>query len=132
MCLILACVHQAYRTFYPILGSQPLAAAVSREWHPGARIVVDGQYSDASSVGFYTGQPLYMLNGRVNNLWYGSLFADAPHRFEDDASFAHLWYGTGQVFFITGRPEIVKTLVAGGAHVVASTSGRSVLVNHPD
>jgi hypothetical protein len=131
MCLILGCVHQAYRTFYPILGSQPLAAAISRDWRPGALIVVDGQYSDASSVGFYTGQPLYMLNGRVNNLWYGSLFADAPHRFEDDASFAHLWYGPQQVFFITGRPGVVKTLVDGGGRIIASTSGRSVLVNHP-
>ena len=81
MCLVLACVHQAYKIFYPILGSEPLAAAIQRDWHPGAQIVVDGQYSDASSVGFYSGQPLYLLNGRVNNLWYGSLFADAPHRF---------------------------------------------------
>ena len=113
----------------PILGSQPLATAITRNWHPGARIVVDGQYSDASSVGFYTGQPLYMLNGRVNNLWYGSLFADAPPRFEDDASFGRLWHGPQQVFFITGRPEVEKTLVAGGAHVIASTGGRSVLVN---
>jgi dolichyl-phosphate-mannose-protein mannosyltransferase len=130
MCLILGCVHQAYRTFYPILGSQPLAAAISRDWRPGAVIVVDGQYSDASSIGFYTGQPLYMLNGRVNNLWYGSLFADAPRRFEDDASFAHLWYGPQQVFFITDRPGVVKTLMDGGARIIASTSGRSVLVNH--
>lgn len=132
MCLVLACVHSAYKTFYPILGSEPLAAAINQQFRPGDKIVIDGQYSVASSVGFYTGQPLYMLNGRVNNLWYGSLFADAPHRFEDNASFAKLWSGSGRIFFVTdSADDATKLLESKGGYVIAQYAGKSVLSNRP-
>ncbi|MFZ0662206.1 MAG: glycosyltransferase family 39 protein [Acidobacteriaceae bacterium] len=132
MCLVLASVHSAFKTFYPILGSKPLAVAINKQFRPGDRIVIDGQYSLASSVGFYTRQPLYMLNGRVNNLWYGSLFADAPHRFENDASFAKLWSGPTRIFFVTDSPEDAKKLrQSKGAYVVAVYAGKSVLSNRP-
>lgn len=132
MCLVLGAVHSAYKTFYPILGSEPLAAAINQQFHPGDKIVIDGQYSVASSVGFYTGQPLYMLNGRVNNLWYGSLFADAPHRFEDDASFAKLWSGPGRIFFVTdSQQDAAKLLQTKGGYVIAQYAGKSVLSNRP-
>jgi 4-amino-4-deoxy-L-arabinose transferase-like glycosyltransferase len=130
MCLVLTCVHAAYKIFYPILGSEPLAIAINQHFQPGDLIVIDGQYSDASSVGFYTGQPLYMLNGRVNNLWYGSLFADAPHRFEDDASFAKLWNSSQRVFFITDKPQDIHKFDAEThAWQIVSTSGKTVLSN---
>lgn len=132
MCLVLMCVHAAYRTFYPILGSEPLAEVINHQWQSGDLIVIDGQYSDASSVGFYTEQPLYMLNGRVNNLWYGSLFADAPHRFEDDASFAKLWSGSQRVFFITDKPGKWTSLASqGGLWTLYSYAGKSILSNRP-
>jgi len=101
MCAVIACVHQGLRIFYPILGSEPLAEAIRQQWKPGDTVVFDGQISNGSSINFYLGEPVYMLNGRVNNLWYGSLYADAPHRFETTDSFLRLWQGSGRIFFVT-------------------------------
>jgi hypothetical protein len=119
-------------SFYPILGSEPLAKAINQQLRPGDKIVIDGQYSLASSIGFYTGQPLYMLNGRVNNLWYGSLFADAPHRFEDDASFAKLWSGPTRIFFVIEDPDSAKKFEQSkGGYLIAEYAGKFVLSNRP-
>jgi len=74
MVLFIECAHVALSVFYPLLGSQPLAAAILREYQPGEVIVSDGEYSLTSSVNFYTGVQESILNGRINGLWYGSLF----------------------------------------------------------
>jgi 4-amino-4-deoxy-L-arabinose transferase-like glycosyltransferase len=131
MCGVLASVHEGLRIFYPILGSEPLAEAIQRHWTLDARIVIDGEYSNGDSINFYTGQPVYMLNGRVNNLWFGSLYADAPHRFEDDASFLDLWQGRSTIFFVTHdlrRTQQWQTIH--GGHLIGSSGGKYVLQNH--
>ncbi len=131
MCGVLGSVHAGLQVFYPILGSRPLAAALDRQWHEGDRIVIDGEYSNASSLNFYTHHPLSMLNGRVNNLWYGSLYADAPNRFEDDASFDALWTGAGRVFFVThSDTRTTAWQRSHGGAIVAASGGKFVLLNH--
>ena len=131
MCGVLASVHEGLRIFYPILGSEPLAVAIEQHWHPGDRIVLDGEYSNSGSINFYTGQPIYMLNGRVNNLWFGSLYADAPNRFEDDASFLRLWSGPGRVYFVThDRTRTALWMAAHGGELIASSGGKYVVLNH--
>ena len=130
MLLVLSSAHRGLDVFYPILGSEPLAAVVNQNWQPDAQIVLDGEYSLASSLNFYTGHPLYMLNGRIDNLWYGSLFPDAPNRFYDDASFAPLWGGPRRIFVVTMKPERVAQLTAGGGRQLAFSGGKYLLVNH--
>jgi hypothetical protein len=133
MCAVLWCVHLGLATFYPILGSGPLADAINQRLKPNDLIVLDGEYSNGSSINFYTRHPVYMLNGRVNNLWYGSLFADAPHRFEDDQSFGQLWRGKERVFFVTHDERRTKIWQQEkGGVLVASSSGKFVLSNQPD
>jgi len=133
MVVFLYAVHLSLGTFSPVLGSKPLAVAIAHEYRPGDTVVVDGEYSLASSVNFYTGIQLHMLNGRVNDLWYGSLFSDSPKLFEDDASFARLWLGSGRIFFITfdeGGVRKLKRLQANYYEVIHSGS-KSVFSNRP-
>ena len=54
---LLTCVHSAFVKFNPILSSHDLAVAIQKEFRPGDVIVVDGQYSEASTLNFYTGIP---------------------------------------------------------------------------
>lgn len=130
MCGVLGSVHEGLRIFYPILGSEPLARVIQQHWDPAARIVIDGEYSNGDSINFYTGQPVYMLNGRVNNLWYGSLYADAPHRFEDDASFLALWNSSTPVFFVTHDAKRTQEWQAThGGTLIGSSGGKYVLQN---
>ena len=106
-------VHVALGIFYPVLGSKALADVVHREYQAGDVVVCDGEYANASSVNFYTGIPLRILNGRENALWYGSYFSDAPKIFDDDSSFQKLWRSPQRVFFLTSDahgPEKVRTM----------------------
>src|SRR5208337_4425681 len=52
MVLFIECVHVALSVFYPLLGSQPPATAILREYQPGEVIVSDGEYSLTSSINF--------------------------------------------------------------------------------
>jgi 4-amino-4-deoxy-L-arabinose transferase-like glycosyltransferase len=110
MVILFQAVHMALTVFSPVLGSKPLAMAIKKQLQPGDLIVVNGAYSVASSVNFYTGAQLHMLNGRFNDLWYGSLFPDSPPVFEDDTSFAKLWLGPGRVFFFAANAKGVEKL----------------------
>jgi len=133
MVILFQAVHMALTVFSPVLGSKPLGMAIKKQYQPGDLIVVNGAYSVASSVNFYTGAQLHMLNGRFNDLWYGSLFPDSPQVFEDDASFAKLWAGPVRVFFVdinaTGV-EKLKTLPA-PYYEVARSGEKRVYSNRP-
>jgi 4-amino-4-deoxy-L-arabinose transferase-like glycosyltransferase len=133
MVVFLFAVHLALGTFYPTLGSKPLALAINREFRSGDTIVVDGTHSQASSINFYTGKQLHMLNARTDNLWYGSLFPDSPAVFENNSSFQKLWQGAGRVFFVVYDPSGKAKLEALRSPIfeIAKSGGKTVYSNHP-
>jgi 4-amino-4-deoxy-L-arabinose transferase-like glycosyltransferase len=133
MAVLFYAVHVALTTFSPVLGSKPLAIAIEKEYRPGDMIIVDGAYSAASSINFYTGVQLHMLNGRYNDLWFGSLFPDSPPVFEDDASFEKLWRGPGRVFFIARNAKSIDKLkpLAAPYYEVARSGEKAVYSNRP-
>jgi len=103
MVVLLACVHSSFGTFSPILSSYDLAEAVRKQFRPGDVIVIDGEYSDASTLNFYTGIQIHVLHEPSGNLWYGAKFPDAPRIFETQSSLAALWKGPGEVFLWTDQ-----------------------------
>ncbi len=132
MLVSLQCVHRALVTFAPILSSRTLAMAVAERYRPGDTIVVNGAYEDASTLNFYGNLPLHVLNSRENgDLYCGSLFPDSPAVFEDDASLAKLWQGTGRVFVFTPQTEIPPLLQRTGYLTVAHSGGKLILANRP-
>ena len=98
---LLLATHRALEIFSPVLSSKALAQEIEANWEPGAVIEDNGDYEAASSVNFYTHRQIRILNGRCNNIWYGSKFPDAPPIFDDDASFERLWKSNQRVFLIT-------------------------------
>jgi 4-amino-4-deoxy-L-arabinose transferase-like glycosyltransferase len=133
MVVFLFAVHLSLGTFYPALGSKPLALAINREFRSGDTIVIDGTHSQASSINFYTGQQLHMLNARTDNLWYGSLFPDSPAVFEDNSSFQKLWQGPMRVFFVAYDAAGKAKLDALGIPIfeIARSGGKTVYSNRP-
>lgn len=129
--VFLECVHISIGVFAPVLGSKPLAVAIELQLQPGEVIVCDGEYANASSVNFYTRQQMFILNGRINGLWYGSLFPDAPRIFLDDEQFAQMWTGPGRVYFVTGDEKkqgyLEKKL--GAFYPLAKAGGKFVFSN---
>jgi 4-amino-4-deoxy-L-arabinose transferase-like glycosyltransferase len=131
MCAFVECAHVALGVFAPVLGSQPLAAAIQRQIQPGEQIVCDGEYSNASSVNFYTGKQMLIFNGRINGLWYGSLFPDAAPIFIEDTQLASTWTGPGRVYFVTGQEDRRAYLEKiAPVYELARAGGKFVFTNH--
>jgi len=130
MVLFIECAHVAMSVFYPVLGSQPLATAIQRTLRPGEQIICDGEYAGASSVNFYTGKQMLIYKGRINGLWFGSLFPDAPPIFLEDPQLTELWTGTNRIYFVTGKEDRKKFLAKlGPVYELAKSGGKYVLTN---
>lgn len=125
---LLACVHSAFVQFNPILSSHDLAAAIQKEFRPGDVIVVDAQYSQASTLNFYTGIPLHVLQEPSGNLWFGAKFPDAPALFETQESLAKLWRGPQRVFVWSDQDD-PKELQSLPHFVFARRGGKTIFTN---
>lgn len=130
MLLFLQCAHQGLVIFAPVLSSKSLSLALERVYKPGDVVVVNGAYEDGSTLNFYGHFQLHVINSRENgNLYYGSLFPDAPKIFENDASFQRLWDGNQRVFLWTEATEIPAPVVKSGYFQIARSGGKYILSN---
>jgi 4-amino-4-deoxy-L-arabinose transferase-like glycosyltransferase len=132
MCLFIECAHVALGVFAPVLGSKPLALAIQRDLQPTDQIVCDGEYANASSVNFYTGRQMLIFSGRINGLWYGSLFPDAAPIFIGESELARAWAGPNKIYFVTGGDDRRAYLdKLGPAYELARSGGKFVFTNRP-
>jgi hypothetical protein len=118
--------------FDPYLGSRPLANSLLEA--PPGQLIVDDQYYAFSSVFFYADRRALLLNGRVNNLEYGSYAPGAPDVFIDDAEFARLWRGPERYYLVAAQPALprLERLVGKPALlIVAFAGGKYLLSNQP-
>ena len=132
MVLFFGAAKLALIAFDPYLSSRPLARALMTA--PPGELIVDGQYYTFSSVFFYTNRRAMLLNGRVNNLEYGSYAPGAPSVFIDDAEFTRLWSSPGRRYVITEGPQVprLERLVGATAwHRFAASGGKFVFSNLP-
>lgn len=116
--------------FDTYLGSYPLAQKllVSR---PGQLIEADSYYA-FSSVFFYTNRTALLLNGRNNNLEYGSYAPNAPRVFIDDAGLAARWCSPERHYLLAYGEDLPHLQILVGKeklHVVAMNSGNYLLCN---
>lgn len=133
MVVVLFAVYQGYVTFAPEISSKGLALAIQRVYKPGDTIVIHHDYEYGSTLNFYTGEQVHMLNGRRADLWFGSFFADSPKVFEDDASFARLWRGPNRVYFFSEESQAdegLRGIDPRTVFVFARSGGKVVLTNH--
>ena len=118
--------------FDPYLGSFPLARGL-REAPPG-RLIVDNQYYAFSSVFFYAherARNALLLNGRTMNLEYGSYAPGAPQVFINDADLQRLWSSPNRHYLVFEKPQWDRiTGLIGTPHVVVSSGGKFLVVNH--
>lgn len=118
--------------FDPYLSSRPLAEAYLAA--PPGELILDREYYAFSSLVFYANRPALLLNGRKNNIEYGSYAPGAPDVFLDDAEFAALWRGGRRLYlaaFEEDFPRLEKLAGARGLTVVARAGGKALLTNAP-
>jgi 4-amino-4-deoxy-L-arabinose transferase-like glycosyltransferase len=130
MVFVLFAVHQGLVIFSPILSSKKLADAIEQEYRPGDVLVVNGTYEDASTLNFYTRQPIHIVNSREEgNMYYGALFPDAPSIFENDASLHVMWKGSKRVFLWVEEDNVPLFIKQSGSYHLARSGGKLILMN---
>ena len=132
-CAAVLTVHAAHRamaTFSPYLSSRELADAYLKS--PPGKLVLDHEYYAFSSVVYYANQQVLLLNGRKNNIEYGSNAPRAPDVFLDDEALAALWERDEPVYLATygaDRWRFEGLLGTARVHTVATSGGKVLLTN---
>jgi 4-amino-4-deoxy-L-arabinose transferase-like glycosyltransferase len=112
------------------LGSYPLAQSLMKS--PPGQLVEANAYYAFSSVFFYTGRTALLLNGRMNNLEYGSYAPGAPDVFIDDAKFSALWQSSSRCYLLaygSEKARLEQLVGPANLHVVAENAGNYLFTN---
>jgi hypothetical protein len=132
MVLFFHAARLALVVFDPYLSSHPLAEAVLRQ--PAGQLILGDQYYTFSSIFFYTNRRGYLLNGRVNNLEYGSYAPDAPREvFLSDTDLARLWPQPARYYLLLEGPAVrhlSQVLGQSTLHLLAESGGKYLFTNH--
>ncbi|HVH87794.1 MAG TPA: glycosyltransferase family 39 protein [Terriglobales bacterium] len=120
----------ALTQFDGYLGSYPLARALEQA-PPGQLIEADAYYA-FSSVFFYTNRTALLLNGRRDNLEYGSYAPGAPQVFINDERFQSLWSQPTRWYLLAYGSDVphLEQLVP-KLHLVARNADNYLLTNLP-
>jgi len=132
MVLFFHAARLAMVAFDPYLSSRPLAQALVES--PPGDLVVDHHYYTFSSIFFYADRTAWLLNGRFNNLVYGSYAPGAPDVFLTDAQWKDLWLGGRRCYLVakvTQQPRFEKLAGRAALFVVAEGGGKMLLANRP-
>jgi hypothetical protein len=130
MVLFLHASRMALVVFDPYLSSRPIAEALLHA--PSGQLIVDGAYYPFSSVMFYSNKSALLLNGRVNNLEYGSYAPNSPSVFINDTAFKGLWSGTIRYYLVTDSSGLARlSALVGPArfHRIAESGGKYLFTN---
>ncbi len=130
MVIFFQAARGALDVFNPYLGSKPLADALTSA--PPGELIVDDQYYSFSSVFFYANREAWLLNGRVNNLEYGSYAPGAKNPFLNDAQFTERWRSSRRYYVVAEiKPaQRLHALVADSPwRKVAESGGKVLLTN---
>jgi len=130
--LFLHAARMAMVVFDPYLSSMPLAEGLLRA--PEGKLIVDHPYYTFSSIFFYANRTAPVLNGRRNNLVYGSYAPDAPDIFIDDQQWKILWTKPERCYLVANRTDmqpLEKLVGAAALQIAASSGGKVLLTNLP-
>ena len=116
--------------FNPYLGSEPLAAALNKA--PAGDLIIDDPYYEMSTLFFYTNRTALILNGRVNNLEYGSYAPGAAKVFIDDPAFVERWRSPHR-WYVASEDEkaqhLIKLVGQEALHAIAKSGGKTIYTN---
>jgi Dolichyl-phosphate-mannose-protein mannosyltransferase len=130
--LFFQAARMALVVFDPYMSSRPLAQALLRS--PPGKLIVDHQYYTFSSIFFYTNRDALLLDGRINNLVYGSYAPGAPDIFINDEQWKNMWSAPDRTYLVASQsalPRLENLVGSDKLNVVAESGGKVVLTNLP-
>ncbi len=136
--VFLIAAHIALVSFGPMLSSQDLAEkiqeleddrAISRD----SQVLLYGDQAFGSSIPFYLGEDVALVEGRSTSMLFGSSFPDAPHIFLSAADLLAQW-GKGErklLFVPIEKRDEVDRLLGARQIRLEETSGKALVTDRP-
>jgi 4-amino-4-deoxy-L-arabinose transferase-like glycosyltransferase len=136
--VFLVAAHIALIRFAPMLSSAAMAETyleneAAGHIEAGSELMLYGDQSYGSTLPFYLGRVLPLVEGRSSSMWFGSTFADAPPIFLTNAGLLAMWgKGPRKVLFVPlEKRGVVDPLLGKRAVVVMELSGKELITDRP-
>src|ERR1700733_3301321 len=136
--VFLIAAHIAFARFAPMLSSQNFAATIqhlesTQSISPGNQILIYGDQAYGSSIPFYLGRQVDLVDGRTTSMLFGGTFPDAPHIFFTSSDLVAIW-GKGErklLFVPLERRDDVDQLLGNNKILLKETSGKALFTDRP-
>ncbi len=118
--------------FEPVLSSKSLAKVVQYYYQPGDEIVINDFYEKGSSLNYYTGQQVHVMNSGFGVLWYGLRDPAAPRLSLTDDQLLEEWTSGTRIFFFSEREPLEAFLSRHPGfnyRLLAEDGGKKILIN---
>jgi len=118
--------------FEPILSSKNLAKIIEYYYLPGDKIVINDFYEKGSTLNYYTGLQVYVMDDKFGVLWYGLKDPGAPKLGLDESELLAEW-NSGKRIFLFSEKRPLKSFLERHPdlkyRLLAHDGGKKVLVN---
>jgi hypothetical protein len=136
--IFLIAAHIALIRFAPMLSSANLAQKILKleDDHLVSRdsqILLFGDQAYGSSIPFYLGKIVYLVDGRSTSMLFGSTFPDAPPIFLTHEQLLKSW-GNGQrkiLFVPLEKRDEIDSLLGNNKVLLAEASGKALFTDRP-
>ncbi|MEI9979214.1 MAG: glycosyltransferase family 39 protein [Edaphobacter sp.] len=134
----LIAAHIAFARFAPMLSSKSFAATIQRleaehAVSPDNQILLYGDQAYGSSIGFYLGRQVYLVEGRSTSMLFGSTFPDAPPIFLTAQDLTNTWgKGARKILFVPiEKRDEADQLLGSNKLVLKESSGKVLYTDRP-
>ncbi|MBE7159529.1 MAG: glycosyl transferase, partial [Rhodospirillales bacterium] len=136
--VFLIAAHLALVRFGSMLSSQNFAQLIQKteanhQADDGSEVLLFGDQAYGSSLPFYLGRPVKLVDGRSTSMLFGSTFPDAPPVFVSHEQMVKEW-GKGErkfLFVPLEHRDDVDRLLGARQVVLAESSGKALVTDRP-
>ncbi len=136
--VFLFAAHLAFARFAPMLSSEAFAARI-QQLEAAHRIAADtqvailGDQAFGSSIPFYLGRPVLLIDARTTSMFFGSTFPDAPPVFATSPGLLAMWgKGPRKILFVPlERRTQILDLFGPNVTVLLDSSGKILITDRP-
>ena len=136
--VFLLAAHIAFARFGPMLSSHNLAVKIQQleaahAISPNTQILLYGDQAYGSSIPFYLGRQVDLVDGRSSSMIFGSTFPDAPPIFLTSHDLLAVWgHGPRKILFVPlEKRDIVDRLLGSRKLLLKEASGKALYTDRP-
>jgi hypothetical protein len=136
--VFLFAAHLAFARFAPMLSSEAFAARIQQleaahRIAPDTQVAILGDQAFGSSIPFYLGRPVLLVDARTTSMFFGSTFADVPPVFISSPRLLAMWgKGPRKILFVPlERRMQILDLFGPNVIVLLESSGKLLITDRP-